>query len=488
MKYLILILCVAIPLRAGALERKTTILLLPVKHPQEHSDLYEALLSRFTKVVSASNVHNIVAYGVVGTDLPHADLAAAGFLQLSEDGYRLTGYVADLERMEVIAVESVVSDSAERLFDSVESWAYRFTGRSEGPGAIVSTSVQIPLEPARGDLFIDADIGGIDMYLDGILLGSVDSQLFEGVMAGDHTLELRNEQLRWEGEITVQPGKTTTVKPELSPYGRIAYSIPQGAHAEVSSLRHKYTINGVGVLEPVWSGRYTVSVSGPLFQAKKFKVFVEPGLKTVVQPKLAYSEDYYLQLFEESLAEERAIVQEGRRFNAHDGERIRELADQIQSAPYRFPEMELEARLLIEKVGVDLLAQSLLDRENQLIAEKRLLEVKLTEQRRTSARHSVFFWSSLGVGLLSGGLAGLFTVLADQAYEGYTASSVLDDVVYYRNRFQSFDRMSYISWGLGAAGVGSSLMLKLLLPGSSDVETVLATIESELEYLRGTVR
>ncbi len=66
-------------------------------------------------------------------------------------------------------------------------------------------------------------------------------------------------------------------------------------------------------------------------------------------------------------------------------------------------------------------------------------------------------WSLAGTSLVSASLYGLFTYLSNDSYNSYSSTTITSDAISYREEFQTYDILSYVSLGTSLLSAGVSV-------------------------------
>ena len=91
--------------------------------------------------------------------------------------------------------------------------------------------------------------------------------------------------------------------------------------------------------------------------------------------------------------------------------------------------------------------------------EKAALTQRIERSNRSRKGKAVGGIVTLGLGVVGGGLCGLFQYLAVGPYEEYLAATVTGDAVSYREQFRTMEALSIVSAGVGGASLLTSTIL-----------------------------
>ena len=293
-----------------------------------------------------------------------------------------------------------------------------------------TNSVTIDLKETYGNLFIKTGYKDLNVYLDGILLGIVDSGFFADISVGGHDLVLEGDGYFWRGFVSVSANKSTTVEVELRAYGSLLYNIPDGAVAEITNdsvFLQSLTKSGDIAL---WSEEYIIKVSGDDFETEEFSIFISKGDKYNFNPILKHNREY--------------IARKNRQGKVIRLEEIRTRRTEI---------------------------------EDEIV---RLNHVK-------DKKH-IGGWVSAGSSVLSASLFGLFSIFGNSAYDDYMAATITADAVEYKDKFQLWDTLSYVSLGTSVATAGLSAYLFLSKSNIEGLNQEYVSLGIEMARLEGELQ
>ncbi len=137
-----------------------------------------------------------------------------------------------------------------------------------------TNSVKIHLEETYGNLFIKTSYKDLNVYLDGISLGKVDSGFFANISVGGHDLVLDGNGYFWRDFVSISANKSTTLEIEPRAYGSLQYNILDGGVAEITSnSMFLQSLTQSGKID-LWSGEYTIRVYADDFVTEEFSIFI----------------------------------------------------------------------------------------------------------------------------------------------------------------------------------------------------------------------
>ena len=112
----------------------------------------------------------------------------------------------------------------------------------------------------------------------------------------------------------------------------------------------------------------------------------------------------------------------------------------------------------------------------------------IDKSRRTRKITTVGGVVSLAVGLVGGGISGLFLYLADDSYTKYLNATVTADAVKYKQQFQMWDTGVYIAAGTGALSLGISAVLWIARPAKDEYQDEMISLTERIAELEGELQ
>ena len=347
--------------------------------------------------------------------------------------------------------------------------------------------VQIKLAETYGSLVIKSEDSNVDVYLDSRWLGKLGSGSFRNLSVGIHTLELKGQGFYLRDEVLIPGNQSPVIEASLQEYGAVDYAIPEGATVEIKGRMFREVVKGYGTL-PAPAGDYSITVTGKNYeQYEETGIIVPKGANISLKPDLSYSREYEYELFTGKLEEAERILNFGYLLTYTDIKKFEDLKKEIEFSKHGFTELIPRVKSLIERakeivgaeplVGTEPLIESVEGDENILEKEKRLeglfvqkqeLEIKIESSLLEKKRKTIGGWTFLGLGLVSGGLSGLFYYFSNEAYQKY-------------ERF--WDTSAYIAPGTSGFCLIVSSILLLTRPSTEHFTAELETVEKEINIL-----
>jgi hypothetical protein len=295
----------------------------------------------------------------------------------------------------------------------------------------------------------------------------------------------------------IKANERAVITAQPRPYGIIQYELPTGAAAEVRGEGIREVVTGYGTL-PVRVGGYSAMVSGKNYETVEGVTFsVTKEARTLLRPDLQFSKSYELEQFSRRIEEADRTIGFGYRLTSGDILKLKELRKAIGESRHGFPELVTRAESLIERAEAIVAAENgtvppaavdptRQDRERSLtefLARKQQLELQLESRRLQGKRRITGGWVSFGLGLASGGLAGLFSYLSDTAYEAYARSILWEEAQAKQNEVKLWD-ISTIA-ALSASGVCLlvSSVLWISGPPTRQLRRELEAVEQQIQNL-----
>jgi hypothetical protein len=182
--------------------------------------------------------------------------------------------------------------------------------------------------------------------------------------------------------------------------------------------------------------------------------------------------------FRKELADAQDLLAEEHRVTDRDINRVKTLASDINNARFRFPELIARSSGLVKKVEKK-------QKLDGLTAQQQKLQFQLQKSIKAKKGKTVGGFVSLGLGVVGGGLAGLFMYLAEESYNEYMDATLTSQAVTYREEFETYDILSYISIGAGGVGISLSTILFATRPKPDEYRERLDNIERQITTLKG---
>ena len=157
---------------------------------------------------------------------------------------------------------------------------------------------------------------------------------------------------------------------------------------------------------------------------------------------------------------------------------------------------DLSAAVKISKSGFN---QELLDTMlNYKVMQRTQLEdyynskdtfIRIIEkEKRVIKNRKATGWTSLLTSALAGGAYAFFAVSGNEAYENYLNASITEDAVDYREQFELYDLLGYVSLGVIGVGAGVSAISFSNTPSLDNLNNKLIAIDKKIEFLEGVLQ
>ena len=356
--------------------------------------------------------------------------------------------------------------------------------------------VRLELAEKPGSLQVS---GGpnLDAYLDGNRLGPAGGAGFSGLVPGVHALELKGQGLYWQDDVVIKANERAVITAQPRPYGIIQYELPTGAAAEVRGEGIREVVTGYGTL-PVPVGGYSAMVSGKNYETVEGVTFsVTKEARTLLRPDLQFSKSYELEQFSRRIEEADRTIGFGYRLTSGDILKLKELRKAIGESRHGFPELVTRAESLIQRAEAIVAAENgavtpaavdptRQDRESsltELLARKQQLELQMEGRRLQGKRRITGGWVSFGLGLASGGLAGLFSYLSDTAYEAYARSILWEEAQAKQNEVKLWDISTIAALSASGVCLVISSVLWISGPPTRQLRRELEAVEQQIQNL-----
>ncbi len=309
--------------------------------------------------------------------------------------------------------------------------------------------------------------------------GTLD-QVWEGTYSITVTGEIYNELSK---TVSIRRGQSVSFSPDLSytkayvegqreaAYTRFAEKLTElaGLLEQGRGIHEQDVRNAHDLSDEITKARYS------------FPDLVGRAEGIIVSMEKTYEKQLNEELynrFAAELAEARDLLAEEYRITDGDIARVKTLASNINNARFRFPELIGRSAGLVKQAEKKQRLDGLTDR--QAVLQGRL-------QKSIKARKGVVAggFISLGLGVIGGGLTGLFMYLAEESYNEYMGATVTDSIIAFRQEFQTFDVLSYVSIGAGGVGLGLSALLFAAAPQPRKYREQLVDIRQKINELEG---
>lgn len=388
-----------------------------------------------------------------------------------------------------------------------------------------------------GNLFIKSDGQDVEVYIDEKPMGKIGTGLFKDLPVGNVALTMKGDGVFWSDTVEITEGGTTRVEAYPTAFGTINYVLPEGVEAEVTGPQFRKVIHGSGTLEPVWLGTYSVTVSGEKYEQLTESLRVDKKSTVSFFPDLKFTIEYLSTNVPIRLNETEALLKTGNAVTSDDVEMIRDVWKTVKT--YGMVVYEKKADDLfkqsLEKYyqsGIDGYSKTLKsgntvteetmagimslktevhnanfdlhELKNQIdkivteahqrrelqdnYAEKKALENRIEKDKKIGRGNVIGGIITLSAGVIGGGLCGLFQGLAEVAYNNYMDATVTNDAAIYRSHVETMETISFISAGVGGAGLLGSAILWATKPSLKKNTYRLAEVNARIKELEGSLK
>lgn len=343
--------------------------------------------------------------------------------------------------------------------------------------------VSIRLMQGYGDVFLRSSDPALIVSVDGSERGRIGSGMIRHVRAGLREFKVSGRQSVWTGYIDVAMGETVTVEVTPRPFGTITYQLPAGAYAVITGPGIKRTVAGTGSIQPSWAGEYEVAFGGDHYVPMTTSFTIERGSTHRLTPDLRFTTTHQIEMWEKRLANMEATLSDGDPVSHTDLEGLRLLLNSIHQSDNAPSPLVLRSELLVARYQNALHRQAIERRLVSIAQRQQHLRDILEPVYIRRARRDVDGWISLGVGIGTGLLAGLFWHLGETTYDQYLASTVTDEAETLRRRFRVWDGLAYGSSATAAVGLGFAAYLWFVDPPQRPEEIELDALEAQRQAL-----
>jgi len=112
----------------------------------------------------------------------------------------------------------------------------------------------------------------------------------------------------------------------------------------------------------------------------------------------------------------------------------------------------------------------------------------IDKNKKNKKTRNIIKWSTLITGVLATGSFTLFSLLANDQYDNYMETSITADALEFKESFQTFDLISYISLGVAGASTGVSTFTFLYNPSLEKLEKEQRDLINEIQLLEGELQ
>ena len=355
----------------------------------------------------------------------------------------------------------------------------------------------IECDEAYGSLMIQAD-SDLDVLLDGRWLGKAGGR-FTNLPVGIHTVELQGEGRYWREEVSIRRDMDTRIETEAQEFGAVQYGVPESAIAEIRGDGFRQVVIGYGTL-PVPVGRYSASIAGKNYQPHTdVPLSIVRGATVSLLPELEYTREYQYQLFEEKIKQSERIFEFGYRITNIDLNELKQLKSTIAQSEHGFFELVERVESLIfraEQVigdngtpdmqpAVQEGVQGSNPQLNALLAQKQELALQIESRKLIRKKRVTGGWVSFSIGAAGVGAAGVFYFLGNDAFRSYQQSTTWAEKEYYEKLVDIWDIAAWSAIGAGGVSLLLATIFWISGPSTKDLETQLATVESQIDRMQG---
>jgi len=115
--------------------------------------------------------------------------------------------------------------------------------------------------------------------------------------------------------------------------------------------------------------------------------------------------------------------------------------------------------------------------------------IKTIEQKkRVIKNRKATGWTSFLTSVLAGGAYAFLAVSGNEAYDNYLNASVTDEAVDYREQFELYDLLGYVSLGVVGVGAGVSAISFSNTPSLDNLNSKLIAVDKKIEFLEGVLQ
>ena len=343
--------------------------------------------------------------------------------------------------------------------------------------------VSIALEPAKGVLFIKSSNGDVRVILNDVDRGALGSGLFEDLPVGHYSLRLEGKGIGWVGELDIRPNASTQINAFPRSYGEISYRIPEGAKGTIKGSGYSETLEGQGLLSPVWEGDYTISVSGANYEPFSEKISIGRASFFLFSPTLNFTKEFEHQLFSDQLEGIKTIRDSGKEPSITDLENAKLLKSRMVRSKWDFPVLKRSVDEIITIFSDQRQTSGRRDRISELNAQIADLENKIMRRTRSGRGMLTGGLISIGTGIASLVAAGYSYIEGGNAYSEYTDAQTSNSAIEEREKVELYSAVFTAAAIAGGVTLLAGTTLVIARPNIEKLHRDKITIEKELAEL-----
>ena len=313
-----------------------------------------------------------------------------------------------------------------------------FLGTEKVTISNVTARIKLVLTETRGNLFIKSSVQEVNVFIDGDLHGELGAGFIENMGIGKHTIELRGADVYWKEDINIQSGQTAQVEAYPRASGLISFDFPEAAVAEIEGMGMKETVTGRGEL-PLLVGDYRFRIGGGIYDLIELSVSVSRGSTFTLKPDLEYTREYAQTHFMQKVDQIESRIKNSIQVSESDMKTLANLRETIQESKHTFLNLTERIEVLTKHIHNKIAIQNKHGELNDLMLQKKVIEGALAHTEKNRKSQNVAGWLTFGISAVFPALSPLFMYLSDQAYQDYLTSTDIDEVIYLREQFQTYD-------------------------------------------------
>ncbi|MFH2114694.1 MAG: PEGA domain-containing protein, partial [Spirochaetota bacterium] len=138
--------------------------------------------------------------------------------------------------------------------------------------------VSLKLERMKGNLFVEANEKNVEVWLDGQKVGPLGTGLFRDLPAGEHSLELKGQDLYHQSRITIPGNETARLAAVVVGIGSIQVEAPDSITVSLSGPGGlARSQRGAGTVSALPEGSYRLTATGSGFEQVSTTLNVRKG-------------------------------------------------------------------------------------------------------------------------------------------------------------------------------------------------------------------
>ena len=232
---------------------------------------------------------------------------------------------------------------------------------------------------------------------------------------------------------------------------------------------HEIEVKGLDG-ETLLYGKQTVKIE----EGKELKLtlpLASSGMESLVQIWVLSLENY----------EEK--IKNGAVFMQDDVEKLEAILLLIKASDFSYVQLIARAEYVLSKVKKEWERQQRDSQIQEITKEIEDLRIDYNKSRNTRRNLTIAGWTSLGIGVVAGGLSILFFILSDSSYTAYNQTASTSDALRLKSEVQLYDTLKIATLAGASLCITISIPLFAFGPKPAKIENSIKYFEEELRKL-----